>query len=164
MRGKPFGKQDFILTGRKLKWNPRTWNIPGEETLVRAILDLSIPSRKRKTIYFTRGHGESSPEDIDPTHGNSVLRGLIEDRNIGVSSIDLGTIDRMPNDALGLVVSGPKGVFQDKEIALIRNFLNLEKGTLFLALDPVEETGMTDRPALGLRPLLKEGVFAVTTC
>ena len=62
----------------------------------------------------------------------------------------------MPNDALGLVVSGPKGVFQDKEIALIRNFLNLEKGTLLLALDPVEETGMTDRPALGLRPLLKE--------
>ena len=128
----------------------------GEETLVRAILDLSIPSRKRKTIYFTRGHGESSPEDIDPTNGNSVLRGLIEDRNIGVSSIDLGTIDRMPNDALGLVVCGPKGVFQDKEIALIRNFLNLEKGTLLLALDPVEETGMTDRPALGLRPLLKE--------
>jgi hypothetical protein len=62
----------------------------------------------------------------------------------------------MPNDALGLVISGPKGVFQDKEIALIRNFLNQEKGTLLLALDPVEETGITDRPALGLRPLLKE--------
>lgn len=128
----------------------------GEETLVRSVLDLSIPSRDRKTVYFTRGHGESSPEDIDPIIGNSVLRGLIEDRNIAVSSIDLGTLDRMPNDAVALVVSGPKAVFQDKEIALIRNFLNQDKGTLLLALDPVEESGLTDRPALGFRPLLKE--------
>jgi hypothetical protein len=128
----------------------------GEETLVKSILDVSVPSQTNKTIYFVRGHGEASPADTDPRAGNSLLRGLIEDRNIGVDSLDLGTIERMPDDAIGLIISGPKAIFQDKEIAMIRNFINREKGSLLLALDPVDEISITDRPALGLRPLLKE--------
>ena len=128
----------------------------GEETLLKSILELSIPSRGRKVVYFTRGHGEASPEDLDPRDGNSVFRGLIEDRNIGVSTLDMGTLERMPDDALAIVISGPKAIFHDKEVAMIRNFLNRGKGTLLLALDPVEEIALTDRPALGLRLLLKE--------
>ena len=62
----------------------------------------------------------------------------------------------MPDDAIGLIVSGPKAIFQDKEISMIRNFLNQDKGSLLIALDPVEEISITDRPALGLRPILKE--------
>ena len=88
----------------------------GEETLVKSILELSVPSKTNKVIYFSRGHGEASPEDLDPRKGNSVLRSLIEDRNIAVSTLDIGTIDRMPDDAIGLIVSGPKAIFQDKEI------------------------------------------------
>ena len=101
----------------------------GEETLLKSILELSIPSRGRKVVYFTRGHGEASPEDLDPRDGNSVFRGLIEDRNIGVSTLDMGTLERMPDDALAIVISGPKAIFQDKEVAMIRNFLNRGKGT-----------------------------------
>ena len=128
----------------------------GEETLLKSILELAIPSKNRKVIYFTRGHGEASPEDLDPRLGNSVLRGLIEDRNIGVSTLDLGTIERMPDDSIALIISGPKSFFQDKEIAMIRNFINQDKGCLLVAIDPVEEIALTDRPAFGLRPLLKE--------
>jgi len=128
----------------------------GEETLMRFILDLASPAMERRVIYFTRGHGESSPQDLDPREGNSVLRGLMEDRNIKVATLDLGTIERMPNDALALVISGPKAIFQDKEVKLLRNFLNQNRGRVLLALDPVEEIALSDRPALGLRPLLKE--------
>jgi len=128
----------------------------GEETLLRAILELSAPPKQKKVIYFTRGHGESSPEDSDPQSGNSFLRGLIEDRGIRVSSIDLGTVERIPADALGLIVIGPKAIFQDKEVSMIRNFINQSKGGLVLALDPIEELALTDFPALGLRPILKE--------
>lgn len=128
----------------------------GEETLMRYILDLASPAMERRVVYFTRGHGESSPQDLDPREGNSVLRGLMEDRNIKVATLDLGTIERMPNDALALVISGPKAIFQDKEVKLLRNFLNQNRGRVLLALDPVEEMALSDRPALGLRPLLKE--------
>ena len=87
----------------------------GEETLLKSILELSIPSRGRKVVYFTRGHGEASPEDLDPRDGNSVFRGLIEDRNIGVSTLDMGTLERMPDDALAIVISGPKAIFRTKK-------------------------------------------------
>ena len=128
----------------------------GEETLLRSILELSVHSNNQKVIYFTRGHGESSPEDLDPKDGNSVLRSLIEDRSIKVSTLDIGTVQRMPDDAIGLIICGPKSIFLDKEVAMIRNFLNQRKGNLLLALDPIDEVSLTDRPALGLRPLLKE--------
>jgi len=128
----------------------------GEETLMRFILELASPAQKRNVVYFTRGHGESSPEDPDPSEGNSVLRGLMEDRNIKVATIDLGIIERMPDDALALIVSGPKAIFQDKEVELLRNFLNQNMGRVLLTLDPVDEIALSDRPALGLRPLLKE--------
>ena len=38
----------------------------GEETLVKSILDISVPSQTNKTIYFVRGHGEASLADTDP--------------------------------------------------------------------------------------------------
>ena len=128
----------------------------GEETLVRNILQLSNTYQKRKVAYFTRGHGEYSPTDTSPDTGLSDFRSLLEDRNLDVASIDLSTIERIPMDAKILVIAGPKGIFQEKEISIIRNFMNQSGGSVLLALDPVEELTLTDRPALGLRTLLKE--------
>lgn len=128
----------------------------GEETLMRTILELADGKKSRKVAYFTRGHGEASPTDTNPKDGNSIFRSLFEDRNVAVASIDLGTVDQIPNDALALVLSGPKAIFQDKEVALIRNFLNLNGGQVLIALDPKEELTFTDRPSFGLRSLLKE--------
>ena len=51
---------------------------------------------------------------------------------------------------------GPKATFLDKEVSLIRNFLNQNDGNLLVALDPTESLSVVDRPAFGLRPLLKE--------
>ena len=62
----------------------------------------------------------------------------------------------MPDDAIGLIICGPKSIFLDKEVAMIRNFINRRNGNLLLAIDPIDEISLTDRPALGLRPLLKE--------
>ena len=128
----------------------------GEETVVSNILHLANRSEKRKVAYFTRGHGEFSPSDSTIDNGLSDFKKLIEDRNMVVSSIDLSTVERIPVDAKMIIIAGPKGIFQEKEISMIRNFLNQSGGSVLIALDPVEEISISDRPALGLRPLLKE--------
>ncbi len=128
----------------------------GEQTIIRHILEIAGQSKETQTAYFTRGHGEYSPTDVSSESGLSELGKLMEDRNLKVSTIDLSTVERLPIDAKLLVIAGPKGIFQDKEVSIIRNFMNHKGGRVLIALDPVEELTLTDRPALGLRPLLKE--------
>ena len=38
-----------------------------------------------------------------------------------------------------IIIAGPKGTFQDQEVASIQSFLNNRGGKLLLAIDPVEE-------------------------
>ena len=128
----------------------------GEEVFTKAILDLSDDSARKKVAYFTRGHGESSPNDSHPKDGNSFLSDLFVDRNIDVASVDLSTLESIPADASFLVVSGPKAVFLDKEVSMIRDFLIRGGGCLILAIDPMEDLSVSNYPAFGFRPILKE--------
>lgn len=128
----------------------------GEEVLTRAILEVAGKPQVRRVAYFTRGHGESSPADVNAEKGYSEFRRLLEDRNLRVSDIDLGVEDSIPKDAMLLIIAGPKATFLDKEVELIRNFINQNDGNLLVALDPVESLSVVDRPAFGLRPLIKE--------
>jgi hypothetical protein len=128
----------------------------GEELLLKTILDVASPKPTRNVAYFTRGHGESSPSDVNPDSGYSEFRTMLEDRNTVVSSIDLGTIERMPSNAKLLIIANPKGIFQDQEVSIIRNFVNNEQGSLLVTIDPNEEISVIDKPAYGLRETLKE--------
>ena len=128
----------------------------GEETLVRAMLEIAGKKNIQNTAYFTTGHGEKSPFDFDEDNGFSGVRRMMEDRNIKVSSIDLSLVEKIPSDANILIIAGPKGTFQEQEVSHIRSFLNNRGGKVILAIDPVEELSLLDRPAFGLRTILKE--------
>ena len=128
----------------------------GEATIMKAILELTSKPDQRRVAYFTRGHGEKSPADVSIEKGYSEFRTMLEDRNLDVSTIDLSLKNTLPEDAKFVIIADPKGTFQDKEISMLRKFLNHENGRILVSIDPVEEISMLDRPAFGLRPLLKE--------
>ena len=128
----------------------------GEEKILKSILNLTQNGQNKRTAYFSTGHGEKSPSDVNPKKGYSEFRRIIEDKYLSVSTIDLSLTDSIPTDCNLFVIAGPRGTFQDREIALLRNFLNSKGGNLIIALDPVDDHSLVDRPALGLRPLLKE--------
>ena len=54
----------------------------GEQILINSILEVASKKEKRNTAYFTRGHGEGSPSDINKYDGFSEMRGIIEENNI----------------------------------------------------------------------------------
>ena len=62
----------------------------------------------------------------------------------------------MPIDAKMIIIASPKATFQDQEISIIRDFININSGRLIVAIDPVDEISNIDRPAFGLREVLKE--------
>lgn len=128
----------------------------GEQVLMKSILEVAGKKEIKHIAYFTRGHGEGSPSNVNPEKGFSELRRIIEDTNLKVSTIDLSVVEQIPSDAKLIVVVGPKGAFLDKEVSNLRNFLNQNSGKALIALDPVDEISLIDRPAMGLRPILGE--------
>ena len=61
---------------------------------------------------------------------------MLEDRNLDVSTIDLSLMNTLPEDAKFVIIADPKGTFQDKEISMLRKFLNHENGRILVAIDP----------------------------
>ena len=127
----------------------------GEELLTKSIIEIAAPRQKRHVVYFTRGHGEASPSDVNPFDGYSEFRTMIEKENLIVSTIDLGTIDKIPNDGKLLVIANPKGIFQDQEVSIIQDFISSGEGNLLITIDPTEEIALIDKPAFGLRETLR---------
>lgn len=114
----------------------------GEQAITSAILDVSSPERKK--IYFLAGHGELSPEDVDPGRGLSVLRDELRQRNFDIDSLNLGYLRRIPADAALIVGIAPQGRFQPLEEELLRQYLSANAGRLILLLAPGQPHGLED--------------------
>jgi len=127
----------------------------GEAELVQSIIKLREDIMSKK-VYFSTGHGEASPEDSSSNTGFSSFKQVIEDKGLDVKSLDLSSLENIPLDAEILIICGPKGIFHEKEVNMIRQFLNYRGGKVLALLDPVEDTFASDSPAFGLRNLFKE--------
>lgn len=135
----------------------------------RAILKVARPSR---TIYFTTGHGERSPDPANETDKRPTVRNLRELlTQQGNSARDLGAAEglaaEVPSDASAVFILGPQRPFLPEELAALERYRK-RGGRLLVALDP---DGGQDLPELlgplGLRyvrtPLANDQVYARRT-
>jgi hypothetical protein len=114
----------------------------GEQALTAAILDVSSPDKKK--IYFLAGHGELSPDDVDPVRGLSALRDQLSQRNFAVDSVNLAFTHKIPDDAALLVAIAPQGRYTAFEQELLRQYLSAHAGRLILLLAPSYAHGLED--------------------
>lgn len=122
--------------------NRQTSAFQGEQAITSAILDVSNPEKKK--IYFISGHGELSPDDVDPVRGLSELKNVLEQRNFDVDSVKLSYTHQVPADASLLVAVWPRGRFEPLEQELLRQYLAAGAGRLILLLAPGEPHGLED--------------------
>lgn len=112
---------------RKVKIDP-----PTEEGLTRALIKLGRD--KKKTIYFTRGHGELLLDDKEAL-GLSYLK---DDLSVTYEVKPLAlfeTSNQVPEDADVVAIIGPKQQFLAAELEGLRDYAR-RGGHLFIALDP----------------------------
>ncbi len=119
----------------------------GEQAITSAILDVS--SSEKKKIYFISGHGEESPDDVDPVRGLSQLRDELRARNFDVDSVKLSYTRKIPVDDQGhypalLIAVWPQGRFEPLEVELLRQYLSANAGRLILLLEPGNPHGLED--------------------
>lgn len=123
----------------------------GERVVAAAILQLTTPSQRR-TIYWTRGHGEFSHTAYGPRGMSDIARDLSLDgfRN---AEIDLAGDTQIPADCALVVIAGARDDFSRVEARRLDSYLR-EGGRLLVLLDSAETGGVASMlPGWELRPV-----------
>ena len=109
-----------------------------EESLLAALLE--VTDERPLVAYFTRGHGELSPEDASATRGLSQLARQLRLANVEVRPLTLA--GSVPRDAGLVIIAGPVAAFSPAEAEMLRRYLQDANGRCLLLLDPGREHGL----------------------
>lgn len=122
----------------------------GERAVTEALLD--VTGDQRKKVYFVQGHGEMLLDDVSRSRGLSQMADDLRLRGLELASIDLGTVETIPEDADLLAIVSPQVPFLPQETSLLRNYLSDDAGRVLLLVDPLIDHGLdTLLSAWGIR-------------
>ncbi len=140
----------------------------GEKALISAIRNLTEAGKAK--IYFTQGHEELSIKAGESTRESSSAFSLVAQLEATgvyeVAGLDLGSseVTEIPDDAVAVVIAGPRKPFTSKEVRLIQAYLDrtekkdkdkvlVTRGKLIVLFDVVPSN--KDMMQTGLEPLLR---------
>lgn len=103
-----------------------------EEKVTNALL--RVIKDEVKTVYFLKGHGENGLEDDQKT-GYKMVKEAIEKENHKVADLLLVSEKDVPEDAVMLIVAGPKSDILPSELEKISRYVETGGSVLFM-LDP----------------------------
>src|SRR4051812_266066 len=104
---------------------------------------IKVVSGQQKKVYFTQGHGEKDTASTQPD-GFGTIAGALGRENYGVDKVVLVQTPKVPDDATGVVVAGPRTDFFPNEIDALKAYLS-KAGKVLLMLDPPQRV---DSPPL----------------
>ncbi|HLO18018.1 MAG TPA: GldG family protein, partial [Anaerolineales bacterium] len=95
-----------------------------------------------RAVYFLIGHGEAGVEQSGET-SLSTAKQTLESKNYTVKSLNLIADGKIPEDALAIIIAGPKKPVSDREVSILKDYVN-KGGSLVIMEDPVQFTDFGD--------------------
>ncbi|NLM17612.1 MAG: GldG family protein [Candidatus Riflebacteria bacterium] len=130
-------RKDLFISD--LFWVPRQFGeeeeakFTGEEALTSAILD--VTTGVRDVAVFITGHDEASLNSFK-SNGLALLNRFLSSDNMEIIEHNLLDGPITPRAKVAFIVA-PKRDFLPEEIEKLRDFVTIDKGNLFCAIDPV---------------------------
>jgi ABC-type uncharacterized transport system involved in gliding motility auxiliary subunit len=120
---------------------------PTEQEFTNALVRLMNPGQR--AVYFLTGHGE---RDIQNSSDKAYTRArtVLESKNYTVKALNLLAQNKIPEDALAIIINGPTQPVSTQEISLLKAFV--EKGKALVVLQDasvVSDPGKPSDPLLG---------------
>ncbi|MDR3117636.1 MAG: GldG family protein [Puniceicoccales bacterium] len=104
----------------------------------------SLANPNPPTIFFSRGHGERSPDQWRSDGGLARLRLWIGQQGWKAESVEIGQLAaREPGNCL-LLIADPRSPFTPSEQVALQRFLSERQGRLLLLLTPESRAGLED--------------------
>ena len=116
-------------------------NFASETELTKALIKLINP--ETRTVYFLTGHGEATLDFSDKSF--STAKQTLENKNYTVNSLNLLADNKIPDDALSIVIAGPTKQVSDYEVQLLKGYVDAG-GSLIVMEDPLLLTEFGDTP------------------
>ncbi len=111
-----------------------------EESVTNALVRLLRTETKK--VYLLKGHDELSPDSPEPT-GMSWAKSQIEKQNCKVEELVLMAADKAPDDATMLIIAGPKGELSDRELEMLKGYVE-RGGKLLVLIHPFSSRKLCD--------------------
>lgn len=116
-------------------------NFASETELTKTMIKLINP--EARAVYFLTGHGEATFES-----GNisiATAKSTLESKNYTVNSLNLLSENKIPDDALTVIIAGPQKPVSNGEVKLLKEYVNAG-GSLIVMEDPLVLTEFGDSP------------------
>jgi ABC-type uncharacterized transport system involved in gliding motility auxiliary subunit len=102
---------------------------PTEQDLTNSLVHLMNPGQR--AVYFLTGHGErdiQNPSDKAYTRARTVL----ESKNYTVKALNLLAQNKIPDDALAIIIDGPTQPISSQEMALLKTYVDSGKALVVM--------------------------------
>ena len=112
-----------------------------ETELTKALIKLINP--KPRAVYFLTGHGEATLTSGDKSYATA--KSTLESKNYTVNELNLLANNKIPEDALAIIIAGPMKQVSDYEVQLLKQYVD-GGGSLVVMEDPIILTDFGDSP------------------
>jgi ABC-type uncharacterized transport system involved in gliding motility auxiliary subunit len=116
-------------------------NFASETELTKTLIKLINP--EARAVYFLTGHGEASLESGNVSF--STAKSTLESKNYTVNSLNLLAENKIPEDALAIIIGGPVKQVSEYEVQLLKQYVDAG-GSLVVMEDPTLLTEFGDSP------------------
>jgi ABC-type uncharacterized transport system involved in gliding motility auxiliary subunit len=118
--------------------NQEIASFASETELTRALIRLISP--EERVLYFLEGHGEGEIEPGAQAEGAFTNASqTLESKNYTVNTINLLADTTIPDDALAIIIAGPKKPLSEEEVSLLQDYVDAG-GSLVIMEDPTFAT------------------------
>jgi ABC-type uncharacterized transport system involved in gliding motility auxiliary subunit len=104
-----------------------------EQNFTNALVRLMNPGQR--TVYFLTGHGERNSESSGD-RAYTRARTVLESKNYTVKTLNLLAQNKVPEDALTIIVNGPTQPVSSEEMSLLKDYIS-KGGSLVLLEEPI---------------------------
>lgn len=116
-------------------------NFVSETELTKTLIKLINP--EARAVYFLTGHGEATLESGNVSF--STAKSTLESKNYTVNSLNLLAENKIPEDALAIIIGGPVKQVSEYEVQLLKQYVDAG-GSLIVMEDPIILTEFGDSP------------------
>lgn len=131
---------------------PKIKSFDAESAFTSAIVN--VIEDKQPMIYFSKGHGEPSLDDSEPSGISDLIRHLRRE-NFNVQVFETLGKERVPEDCDIFAILSPQLPFLESEAKLVADHVQ-SGGRLLVFLDPVFEKKLAGFKSVGLERTLSE--------
>jgi ABC-type uncharacterized transport system involved in gliding motility auxiliary subunit len=104
-----------------------------EQDFTSALIKITNPGNH--ALYFLTGHGEYDPQGGGSDFSYTSVKNALQHKNYLVYNLNLITNPKIPEDALTIIIAGPRKPLSQQEIDLLKSYVN-KGGSLVVLAEP----------------------------